>query len=87
MKTALLQMQSVSSVAANIAQFEWLAGALMQAEKPDWLAMPEHWNWAGGTTADKVAHADSTQGGLAYNAAQTFARQHSVWVHAGSILT
>ncbi len=87
MKTALLQMQSVSDVAANIAQFESLASAVMRDDRPDWLALPEHWNWAGGTTADKVAHADSPDGGPAYAAAQAFARQHGVWVHAGSILT
>jgi deaminated glutathione amidase len=87
MKIAVLQMQSVSDVSANIAQFERLAAACMRDDKPDWMALPEHWNWAGGTSDDKVKHADMPEKGLAYLAAQAFARQHRVFVHAGSILT
>jgi deaminated glutathione amidase len=88
MKIALLQMQSGSDVAANVAQFNELAERAIREERPDWLSPPENWNWAGGSTADKVANADRADGPApARDAAREIARKHGVWVHAGSILT
>jgi nitrilase len=85
MKLAALQMNSVSDVAANIAEATRLVERAAGDEGADWLCLPEHWNWAGGGTAEKLAHADAPRG-LAYQAAQALAARHKVWLHAGSLL-
>lgn len=86
MKIAVIQMNSVSDRAANIAQAKALVERVAGEEGPDWVCLPEHWNWAGGNTADKLAAADDAPGGPAYAAAQELAARLGVWVHAGSIL-
>ena len=85
MKIALLQMNSVSDVAANIRQMTELAERAIALEQPDMLVTPEHWNWAGGSNAQKFANADDGPGGVAYSAARALAKKHGVWFHAGSI--
>ena len=86
MKVAAIQMNSVSDVAANIAKASRLIEQCLDLEGPDWVCLPECWNWAGGSTKDKVANADDIPGGRAYEAAQSWASKHKVWVHAGSLL-
>ena len=86
MKIAVIQMNSVSDVAANIAKASTLVDRAIDLEGPDWVCLPEHWNWAGGSTRDKVANADAIPGGPAYAAAQEWAARHKIWVHAGSLL-
>ena len=86
MKIAVIQMNSVSDVQANIAKARALIERVVDLEGPDWVCLPEHWNWAGGTTADKVANGDTLPGGPAYSAAQELAAKHKIWVHSGSVL-
>jgi deaminated glutathione amidase len=86
MKIAVIQMTSVSDVAANIAKARSLIERAVDLEGPDWVCLPEHWNWAGGTTKDKVANGDTLPGGAAYAAAQELAAKHKIWVHSGSVL-
>ncbi len=86
MKIAVIQMNSVSDVAANIAKARRLIERVVDQEGPDWVCLPEHWNWAGGSTADKVANGDGVPGGPAYAAAQELAAKHGIWVHSGSLL-
>lgn len=85
MKIALLQMNSVADVDANIKQMNDLAERAIALEKPDMIVTPEIWNWFGGTKAEKYANADERGGsGKAYKAAQALAKKHKIWVHAGS---
>lgn len=86
MKIAVIQMNSVSDVAANIAKARGLIERVVDQEGPDWVCLPEHWNWAGGSTKDKVANGDSVPGGPAYIAAQELAAKYKIWVHSGSVL-
>lgn len=86
MKIAVIQMNSVADVGANIAKARRLVERAVDLEGPDWVCLPEHWNWAGGTTADKVANGDTIPGGPAYAAAQELAAAHKIWVHSGSVL-
>ena len=86
MKLAVIQMNSVSDVAANIAKARSLIDRVVDLEGPDWVCLPEHWNWAGGSTKDKVANGDTVPGGPAYEAAQALAAKHRIWVHSGSVL-
>lgn len=86
MKIAVIQMTSVSDVGANIAKARDLIERAVDLEGPDWVCLPEHWNWAGGSTRDKVENGDTVPGGRAYTAAQELAARHKIWVHSGSVL-
>lgn len=86
MKIALMQMNSVSDKAANIAQARDLISRAVDLEGPDWISLPEHFDWAGGGPADKLANADGSHGGPAFDFAQEMAAKHRVWVHAGSFM-
>jgi deaminated glutathione amidase len=85
MKLAVLQMNSVSDVSANIAEATRLVERAVGDEGADWLCLPEHWNWAGGGPRDKLANADAPRG-RAYAAMQALAAKHKIWLHAGSAL-
>ena len=86
MKVSLIQMNSISDKAANLAA----AGALIERavgeESPDWVLLPEFFDWAGGTRADKLANAERFPGGPAYEMARRQAIKHRIFVHAGSIM-
>lgn len=85
MKISVIQMNSVSDVAANIAEATRLIERAIHQDGADWLCLPEHWNWAGGGTDVKLAQADAPHG-RAHAAMQELAAKHRVWMHAGSLL-
>lgn len=86
MKISLIQMNSVSDKAANIAQATALIEEAVANEKPDWVMLPETFDWAGGSAADKQTAAEIIPGGPAYRAMQVLAIKHRIFIHAGSIL-
>jgi predicted amidohydrolase len=86
MKIALIQMNSVADKAANIAQARELIERAVELEKPDWVLLPEHFDWSGGTTADKVREAEEVGSGPASTMARELAAKHKIWIHAGSLL-
>jgi len=86
MKVAPIQMNSVSSKEANIAEATRLIDQVVAEEKPDWVLLPEHFNWAGGGSQEKRANADQVPGGAAYEAMKALAARHRIWIHAGSLL-
>ncbi|HVP98135.1 MAG TPA: carbon-nitrogen hydrolase family protein [Roseiarcus sp.] len=86
MKVSLIQMNSISDKAANIAAAEALIERAVREEKPDWVLLPEFFDWAGGARADKLRNAEAFPGGPAYTMARGQAIKHGVFVHAGSIM-
>lgn len=86
MKVSLVQMNSISDKAANIAAAKALIERAVAEEAPDWILLPEQFDWAGGSKADKLANAETLPGGPAYAMAQDLARKHKVFIHAGSIM-
>ena len=62
MKISLIQMNSISDKAANIAQAGKLIEDAVRDEKPDWVLLPETFDWAGGSAADKQAVAEEIPG-------------------------
>ena len=56
----------------------------MAEEGPDWICLPEDFDFAGGGRAAKFAAAERLPGGPAY--AMELAAKHRIFVHAGSIL-
>jgi nitrilase len=86
MKISLVQMNSVSDKAANIAAATRLIEKAVAEEAPDWIALPECFDFLGGDRADKFAAAEALPDGPAYAAMQALARRHKIFIHAGSIL-
>ena len=86
MKVSLVQMNSISDKAANIAAARRLIEKAVAEEAPDWVLLPEQFDWAGGQRGDKQANAETLPGGPAYAMAQELARKHEIFIHAGSIM-
>jgi nitrilase len=79
-------MNSVSDKAANIEAATKLIEKAVAEEGPDWVCLPECFDFMGGDRADKFAAAEALPGGPAFSAMQALARKHRVFIHAGSIL-
>jgi nitrilase len=79
-------MNSISDKAANIATAKALVERAVAEEGPDWILLPEHFDWAGGTKSDKLHNAENLPGGPAYSAMQELAARHRVFIHAGSCM-
>ena len=86
MKISLIQMNSVSDKPANIAAATKLIEQAVAEEQPDWICLPECFDFLGGDRAAKMAAAEAFPGGPAYGAMQALASKHNVYIHAGSIL-
>jgi predicted amidohydrolase len=86
MKVSLVQMNSISDKAANIAAARALIERAIGEDGPDWILLPEQFDWAGGVKGDKAANAEILPGGPAYSMAQDLAAKHRIFIHAGSIM-
>jgi nitrilase len=86
MKVALIQMNSGSDKAANIASAKALIEQAVREEKPDWVCLPEVFDFMGGSRAEKQAVAEELPGGPAWTMLRDVARTHGIFVHGGSIL-
>ena len=54
MKVTLIQMNSVADKLANIAAARALIERAVAEEGPDWILLPEQFDWAGGVKGDKA---------------------------------
>ena len=85
MKMAVIQMNSVGDVAENLSTAQSLMMRAVEHGNADWLLLPEHFHWAGGTVEDRRRSAEVLGQGPAYELCARFASDHGVFVHAGSI--
>lgn len=83
LKTTVIQMNSRNDKAANLNQICELVKAAVLRDQPDWILLPEHCEWLGGSSGAATVAEPST-GGETYSLLQTLARQHKVWIHGGS---
>jgi deaminated glutathione amidase len=86
MKACLIQMNSTADKPANLAQAEALIEAAVAADKPDWIGLPEVFDFLGGSNAEKFAAAEVLGEGPAYALCRDLAARHGVFIHAGSLL-
>lgn len=84
LKTAVIQMNSQGAKAANLRTIADLVAAAVERDRPDWLLLPEHCEWLGGS-AGAPGVAEPRSGGDAYALLSRLAREHRVWIHGGSI--
>lgn len=83
MKLALVQMNVGNDKPANLQKAEQLIAIVMAKEKPDWIALPEMFDFAG-DASEKQNNAEILGKGAAYRLAQSLARHHEICIHAGS---
>ena len=86
MKVSLIQMNSGSDKPANLVQARELIARAVEQERPDWIGLPEVWDFIGGSRRDKLAAAEELPGGPAWSLMSELAAQYRVFIHAGSIL-
>jgi predicted amidohydrolase len=86
MKVSLIQMNSGHDKAANLVAARELIEQAVGEEKPDWICLPEVFDFLGGSRRDKFEAAEAIPGGPAYAMCQELAAKHRVFIHAGSIL-
>jgi predicted amidohydrolase len=84
MKVSLIQTNSISDKASNLAQAKRLVERAVAEERPDWVLLPEVLDWMGGSSAEKLAIAEPATGGPAYETLRALARDNRIWVHGGS---
>jgi len=84
MKISLIQMNSISDKRANLSQAKALVERAVAEERPDWVLLPEVFDWMGGSTTEKLAIAEPATGGPAYETLRALARDNRIWVHGGS---
>ena len=58
MKVSLIQMNSVSDKQANLAQARALIEEAVRDERPDWICLPEVWDFIGGNRRSKMEAAE-----------------------------
>ncbi|MGH6935348.1 MAG: nitrilase-related carbon-nitrogen hydrolase, partial [Methylocella sp.] len=75
MKISLIQMNSTGDKAANIAAAATLVEQAVAEERPDWISLPECFDFLGGDRKAKMAVAETFPGGLAYAAMQAQAKK------------
>ncbi|MCC9620545.1 carbon-nitrogen hydrolase family protein [Thalassospira sp. MA62] len=85
MKISLIQTNPQADRTANLARAKEIMEAAVSADKPDLIVLPENFDIYG-LTADEKLPAAEPKGGSAYQFAQNFAREHGVYVHAGSVM-
>ncbi len=86
MKIALIQMNSGDDRAANLRQATALIDRAVAEERPDWVLLPECFDFLGGTRDTKLAAAEPFPDGEAYRTMRDLAARHGVFIHAGSML-
>lgn len=83
LKTTVIQMNSRNDKAANLRQLRELVEAAVAQDRPDWILLPEHCEWLGGS-AGAPSVAEPSTGGETYSLLQDLARTNGVWIHGGS---
>ncbi len=86
MKVSLIQMNSIDDKPGNLAAAAALIERAVAEERPDWILLPECFDFLGGTRETKIEAAERLPGGPAYALMSDLARRHGVFIHAGSIL-
>lgn len=86
MKISLIQSNPQTDRAKNLSTLQAIMSGVVAEDRPDLIVLPEYFEYYGGRAIDKVAAAQSLPEADAYQMAKAFARDNSVFVHAGSIM-
>ncbi|UVH55129.1 carbon-nitrogen hydrolase family protein [Variovorax paradoxus] len=86
LKISAIQMNSGANRQENIHQAQALMVAAIRSDAPDLLLLPEYFDFYGGEQEGKLTEAGVVPDGSACRFLSSFAREHRVWVHAGSVV-
>lgn len=86
LKVTLVQTNPGADREANLRTTLRLMQEAVEVDRPDLLVLPEYFDFYGGEQEGKLSLAEPAPGGAAYTQISEFARQHRVWVHAGSLV-
>lgn len=86
MRICLIQMNSGLDKKKNLMQAEDLISEACKQDHPDWICLPETFNFMGGTHKEKLAAAELPHEGETYIFLKTLAQKYKIWIHGGSIL-
>lgn len=86
MKISLIQTNPQTDKAENLLTTRAMMEDAVKMDSPDLIVLPEYFEYYGGTPAEKLAAAEPAPGGSAYEMAQSFAKTHRVFVHAGTLM-
>ncbi|MDO9435873.1 carbon-nitrogen hydrolase family protein [Hydrogenophaga sp.] len=86
LKVTAIQMNSGADQQKNLADAAALMKAAIASDHPDLIMLPEYFDFYGGEKEGKHAAAGAVPGGGSYTFLSNFAREHKVWIHAGSLI-
>ncbi|MDR7222336.1 carbon-nitrogen hydrolase family protein [Aminobacter aminovorans] len=86
MKISLIQTNPQKDRAQNLRDIGDLMLDAVRTDRPDLIVLPEYFEYYGGSIEEKLAAAEAAPSGTAYRMASAFAREHGVYVHAGTIM-
>ncbi len=86
MKISLIQTNPQKDREENLRVVRDLMLDALKTDKPDLIVLPEYFEYYGGSIEEKLAAAEPAPGGAAYSMASAFAKEHGVYVHAGTIM-
>ncbi|MDE0304764.1 MAG: carbon-nitrogen hydrolase family protein [Albidovulum sp.] len=84
MKVTVIQMNSQTNKAFNLAEAQRLCSEAVQADRPDLVLFPEMMAFLGGSVDDRRASAERIPGGETSEALRALAVEHGITVHGGS---
>lgn len=83
LKASVIQMNAQGDKPANLRSITDLVDDAVARDRPDWILLPEHCEWLGGS-AGAPGVAEPGTGGATWTLLSMLARQHRVWLHGGS---
>lgn len=86
LKVTAIQMNSGADQQKNLADAAALMKAAIASDNPDLIMLPEYFDFYGGEKEGKHAAAGAVPGGTSHTFLANFAREHKMWVHAGSLI-
>ena len=83
LRASVIQINSQADKSANLAAIAAAVRASIARDRSDWVQLPEHCEWLGGSSgAPSVA--EPATGGATWSLLSSLAREHRVWLHGGS---
>ncbi|MBT0670956.1 carbon-nitrogen hydrolase family protein [Novosphingobium profundi] len=83
LRAAVIQLNTQNDKQANLAAIEAQIRACVARERPDWIQLPEHAEWLGGSSG-APAVAEPFKDGPTYALLSRLAAELKVWIHGGS---
>ncbi len=83
LRAAVIQLNTQNDKLANLAAIETAVRDCVAKERPDWVQLPEHCEWLGGS-GGAPAVAEPYRDGATWTLLSRLARELKVWIHGGS---